>query len=41
MGDEGKIHFQSDAMIDALAIQEYLQLLGPVYAVEVYFFTDL
>ena len=37
----GKIVWQSDAVIDAFACQEYLQLLGPVYGAEVFFFSDL
>ena len=37
----GKFMFQSDAVIDAFACQEYLQLLGPVYGAEVFFFSEL
>ena len=36
-----KVVWQSDAVIDAFACQEYLQLLGPVYGAEVFFFSDL
>ena len=37
----GTVLFQDDAVIDAVACQEYLQLLGPVYGAEVFFFSDL
>ena len=37
----GKVLFQSDAVIDAFACQEYLQDLGPVYGAELFFFSDL
>ena len=37
----GKVLFQSDAVIDAFACQEFLQDLGPVYGAEVFFFSDL
>ena len=37
----GQVLFQEDAVIDAFACQEYLQLLGPVYGAEVFFFSDL
>ena len=37
----GQVMFQSDAVIDAFACQEFLQLLGPVYGAEVFFFSDL
>ena len=37
----GKVMFQSDAVIDAFACQEYLQDLGPVYGAKVFFFSDL
>ena len=37
----GNVLFQDDAVIDAVACQEYLQLLGPVYGAEVFFFSDL
>ncbi len=38
---KGAIVWQSDAVIDAFACQEYLQTLGPVYGAEVFFFSDL
>ena len=38
---KGTVVWQSDAVIDAFACQEYLQLLGPVYGAEVFFFSDL
>ena len=37
----GTVLFQDDAVIDAVACQEYLQLLGPVYGAEVFFYSDL
>ena len=37
----GQVMFQTEAVIDAFACQEYLQLLGPVYGAEVFFFSDL
>ena len=37
----GQVLFQEDAVMDAIACQEYLQLLGPVYGAEVFFFSDL
>ena len=37
----GQVLFQEDAVFDAIACQEYLQLLGPVYGAEVFFFSDL
>ena len=37
----GRVLFQTDAVIDAFACQEFLQLLGPVYGAEVFFFSDL
>ena len=37
----GTVLFQDDAVIDAVACQEYLQLLGPVYGAKVFFFSDL
>ena len=37
----GKVLFETDTVIDAFACQEYLQLLGPVYGAEVFFFSDL
>ena len=37
----GQILFQTDAVIDAFACQEYLQLLGPVYEAKVFFFSDM
>ena len=37
----GKVLFQTDAVIDAFACQEYLQDLGPVYGAELFFFSDL
>ena len=36
----GKILWQSDAVVDAFACQEYLQLLGPVLGAEVFFYSD-
>ncbi len=36
----GKVLWQSDAVIDAFACQEYLQLLGPVLGAEVFFYSD-
>ena len=35
----GQVMFQENAVIDAFACQEYLQLLGPVYGAEVFFFS--
>ena len=37
----GKVLFQTAAVIDGFACQEYLQLLGPVYGAEVFFYSDL
>ena len=37
----GKVMFQTDTVTDALACQEFLQLLGPMYEAEVFFFSDL
>ena len=37
----GEVLWESDAVIDVFACQEYLQLLGPVYGAEVFFFSDL
>ena len=37
----GQVLFETDTVIDAFACQEYLQLLGPVYGAEVFFFSDL
>ena len=37
----GQILFETNTVINALACQEYLQLLGPVYGAEVFFFSDL
>ena len=37
----GQVMFQTDAVIDAFACQEYLQLLGSMYGAEVFFFSDL
>ena len=36
----GEVLFQTDAVIDAFACQEYLQLLGPLNGAEVFFFSD-
>ena len=37
----GEVMFQTDTVIDAVACQDYLQLLGPLYGAEVFFFSDL
>ena len=37
----GQVLFETDTVIDAFACQEYLQLLGPVYGAEAFFFSDL
>ena len=37
----GQVLFQDDAVIDAFACQEYLQLLGSMYGAEAFFFSDL
>ena len=37
----GKVLFQDDALVDAVGCQELLQLLGPVYGAEVFFFSDM
>ena len=37
----GQVLFQDDAVIDAFACQEYLQLLGSMYGAEVFFFSEL
>ena len=36
----GKILWQSNAVVDAFACQEYLKLLGPVLGAEVFFYSD-
>ena len=37
----GQVLFQADTLTDVFACQEFLQLLGPVYGAEVFFFSDL
>ena len=37
----GQVQFQTDTVTDAYACQEFLQLLGPMYGAEVFFFSDL
>merc|ERR1712110_817106 len=37
----GNVLFETDTLTDAFACQEFLQLQGPVYGAEVFFFSDL
>ena len=37
----GQVLFQTDNLTDVFACQEFLQLLGPVYGAEVFFFSEL
>ena len=37
----GQVLWQNNTVIDAFACQEYLQLLGPVYGAQVFFFSDM
>ena len=37
----GQVLFEAHTLTDAFACQEFLQLLGPVYEAEVFFFSDL
>ena len=37
----GKVLYETDTLTDAFDCQEFLQLLGPVYGAEVFFFSDL
>ena len=37
----GQVRFETDTVTDAFACQDFLQLLGPMYEAEVFFFSDL
>ena len=37
----GQVQFQADTVTNAFACQEFLQLLGPMYEAQVFFFSDL
>ena len=37
----GQVMVATDTVIDAFECQEFLQLLGPMYEAEVFFFSDL
>ena len=37
----GQVRYETDTVTDAFACQDFLQLLGPMYEAEVFFFSDL